>query len=111
MTQNIDFSKLKFNSEGLIPAIAQDSESGAVLMLAWMNLEALQRTVAKGEAVYFSRSRGEIWHKGATSGNRQRVLDISFDCDFDALLLRVQAIGPACHNGTFSCFETVRYEL
>lgn len=111
MTVNIDFSKLNYNSEGLIPVISQDSKSGTVLMLAWMNLEALERTLATGEAVFYSRSRGELWHKGATSGNRQKVLEISFDCDSDALLLKVQAYGPACHNGTESCFDTLRHEL
>ena len=94
-----------WNAEGLAPAIAQDAASGEVLMLAWMNRDSLERTVATGEAVYWSRSRGELWKKGATSGHVQRVLEIRLDCDADALLLRVESVaGIACHTGRRRCF-------
>jgi phosphoribosyl-AMP cyclohydrolase / phosphoribosyl-ATP pyrophosphohydrolase len=95
---------LLWDERGLVPAIVQDGATGQVLMLAYMNEEALQRTLATGETWFWSRSRGELWHKGATSGNTQRVLDVRFDCDADALLLRVQPAGPACHTGHQSCF-------
>lgn len=96
---------LKFNDRGLIPAIAQDHLTRAVLMLAWMSEESIARTLELGEAVYFSRSRNELWHKGSTSGNVQRVLSMHRDCDNDAILLIVEPAGPACHNGTVSCFD------
>lgn len=89
---------------GLLPVVTQDATSGDVLMLAYANREALQLTLERGEAHYFSRSRGELWHKGATSGNRQRVREVRFDCDGDALLYRVESLGPACHTGERSCF-------
>jgi phosphoribosyl-AMP cyclohydrolase len=95
---------LKYDSQGLIPAVAQDAESGEVLMVAWMNAEALRLTRATGEAHFWSRSRGELWHKGATSGNVLRVAEIRVDCDADTLLLRVNPAGPACHTGARSCF-------
>ena len=95
---------LKYDANGLIPAIAQDAESGEVLMVAWMNAEALRLTRASGEAHFWSRSRGELWRKGATSGNVLRVEEIRVDCDADTLLLRVRAAGPACHTGARSCF-------
>jgi phosphoribosyl-AMP cyclohydrolase len=95
---------LKWNSDGLIPAIAQDAASGEVLMMAWMNAEALVLTRATGEAHYWSRSRQALWHKGATSGNVQRVEQILLDCDGDTLLLKVTPAGPACHTGARSCF-------
>lgn len=98
--------QLRFNTEGLIPVIAQDANTKEVLMLAWMNLQALQQTVATGRATYWSRSRGELWRKGDTSGHQQFVQDISYDCDGDTILLTVQQLGAACHNGTRSCFET-----
>ena len=101
---NIDLTKLNFNREGLIPVVAQDAQTGAVLMLAWMNIDALEETLKTGQAVYFSRSRNEMWHKGATSGNTQRIVDVLFDCDADSLLIKVDPAGPACHNGTESCF-------
>jgi len=97
--------ELKWNDQGLIPAIAQDADSGQVLMMAWMNAEALQKTQESGEAVYFSRSRGCLWHKGETSGNTQKVVGIAADCDGDTLLLRVRPTGPACHTGEQSCFH------
>ena len=94
----------KFDAQGLIPAIVQDADSGQVLMMAWMNAESLALTVQTGETHFWSRSRQELWHKGATSGNIQRVVDIHLDCDQDALLVRVQPAGPACHTGAVSCF-------
>jgi phosphoribosyl-AMP cyclohydrolase len=95
---------LKYDIQGLIPAVAQDAESGEVLMVAWMNAEALRLTRASGEAHFWSRSRGELWRKGAISGNVLRVEEIRVDCDADTLLLRVRAAGPACHTGERSCF-------
>lgn len=94
----------KFNSDGLIPAVAQDSATGDVLMMAWMNEEALRQTIETGEATYFSRSRGKLWRKGETSGNTQTVDEILIDCDQDTLLLRVTQKGPACHTDRKSCF-------
>ena len=96
--------QLKWNSAGLIPAILQDAEEGTVLMMAWMNEESLKLTRERGEAVFWSRSRQEIWHKGATSGNVMRVVSIAYDCDGDTLLLQVNPTGPACHTGAKSCF-------
>jgi phosphoribosyl-AMP cyclohydrolase len=93
-----------YNEAGLVPAIVQDVRTQQVLMMAWMNAESLQRTLAIGETVFWSRSRQEFWHKGATSGNTQKVIDISVDCDGDTLLIRVDAAGPACHTGAISCF-------
>ena len=97
---------LKFDEAGLIPAIVQDATSGQVLMLAWMNAESLRLTLEQGETWFWSRSRGELWHKGATSGNTQKVREIYYDCDGDTLLVRVDAAGPACHTGEMSCFFT-----
>ncbi len=94
----------QFDSQGLIPAIIQDVETGQVLMLAWMNAESLAKTLASGETYFWSRSRQELWHKGETSGNIQTVVDIQLDCDQDALLVRVHPAGPACHTGAVSCF-------
>ena len=91
---------------GLIPVIAQDNKSGNVLMLAWMNEEAFERTIRTGKATYWSRSRNELWEKGATSGNTQEVTEISIDCDGDSILLKVNQLGPACHTGQNSCFHT-----
>ena len=95
---------LKWNNDDLIPAIVQDAASGAVLMMAWMNAEALASTQTTGEAHFWSRSRRALWHKGATSGNTQRVTQILYDCDGDTLLLKVIPAGPACHTGAQSCF-------
>lgn len=95
---------LRFNDDGLIPAIAQQHDTGEVLMLAWMNAAALDETIATGRAVYWSRSRGELWRKGESSGQVQRLIDLRIDCDGDALLLRVDQTGPACHTGRRSCF-------
>ncbi len=95
---------LKFNEAGLIPAIVQSEESREVLMMAWMNEESLKRTLETGETWFWSRSRQELWHKGATSGNTQIVSDLYYDCDGDTLLVLVQQKGPACHTGRMSCF-------
>ncbi len=95
---------LKYDSRGLIPAVLQDAENGQILMVAWMNDEALRLTQETGEAHFWSRSREELWHKGATSGNVQRVREIWVDCDADVLLLKVDPAGPACHTGAQSCF-------
>lgn len=95
---------LTFNQAGLIPAIAQDATTNEILMMAWMNAETIQLTQERGEAVFWSRSRQEIWHKGATSGNTLTVKEIRVDCDADVLLLMVDAPGPACHTGATSCF-------
>lgn len=100
-----DIASLKFDAHGLIPAIAQ-SRDGAVLMLAWMNAESLAETLATGEVTYWSRSRGELWRKGATSGHVQRLVELRVDCDRDALLLVVDQTGPACHTDRPSCFYT-----
>lgn len=94
----------RFNTDGLVPAIAQDAASGQVLMLAWMNSEALRLTLETGQAVYWSRSRQALWRKGETSGHTQRVLEVRTDCDQDCLLLRIEQSGPACHTGAPSCF-------
>lgn len=95
---------VKFDSDGLVPAIVQDSTTGQVLMMAWMNKESLHRTIDLGETVFWSRSRQEFWHKGATSGNVQRVMELRVDCDGDTLLVLVDPAGPACHTGAVSCF-------
>jgi phosphoribosyl-AMP cyclohydrolase len=94
----------KYDAHGLVPAIVQDAESKQVLMLAYMNAEALQRTLASGQAHFWSRSRQELWHKGATSGNFQEVVELRIDCDADTLLLLVKPAGPACHTGNTTCF-------
>jgi phosphoribosyl-AMP cyclohydrolase / phosphoribosyl-ATP pyrophosphohydrolase len=96
--------ELKFNEAGLIPAIVQDAGSGQVLMLAYMNSESLQKTIDSGETWFFSRSRSTLWHKGETSGHTQKVVNIRYDCDCDALLLQVEQRGPACHTGAAGCF-------
>lgn len=98
-------ASVRFNSEGLIPAIVQSAETKRVLMLAWMNEESLLLTLERGETVFFSRSRNELWHKGATSGNTQTVLSIELDCDADTLLVHVAEAGPACHTDAESCFD------
>jgi len=99
---------LKFDSSGLIPAIAQDAATGEILMVAWMNAEALARTLESGEAVYWSRSRKKLWHKGEESGNVQKVKQVRADCDRDVLLIKVEQVGgAACHTGYRSCFSWV----
>jgi len=97
-------SQLKFDTAGLIPAIAQDYETKEVLMIAYMNEESLQRTLEGKKACYFSRSRQKLWLKGETSGNFQHIKSIKYDCDADALLLEVEQVGVACHTGNRSCF-------
>jgi phosphoribosyl-AMP cyclohydrolase len=96
--------EIKFDANGLVPAIVQDANTNQVLMLAYMNAESLRLTLEKGETVFWSRSRRELWHKGATSGNIQKVVKIRVDCDADALLILVEPAGPACHTGEPSCF-------
>ena len=102
--ETVAVENLKFDARGLIPAIVQDTESGTVLMLAYMNAESLKLTLETGETNFWSRSRRELWHKGATSGNIQQVVDIRVDCDADTLLVRVSPAGPACHTGELTCF-------
>jgi len=95
---------IQFDERGLVAAIVQDAATRQVLMMAWMNAESVRQTLACGETVFWSRSRQEFWHKGATSGNTQRVLELRVDCDGDTLLLLVEPAGPACHTGEISCF-------
>lgn len=96
---------IKWDAQGLVPAIVQDFHTREVLMMAYMNREALQQTLDRGETVFWSRSRGELWHKGETSGNTQIVKDILIDCDADTLLIMVDPNGPACHTGDETCFH------
>lgn len=96
--------KIRFDPQGLVPAVVQDVKTREVLMVAYMNREALERTIKDGVTWFFSRSRQELWQKGATSGNVQKVAEIRYDCDFDTLLVLVEALGPACHTGHASCF-------
>lgn len=97
--------RIRFNDAGLVPAIAQDARTGAVLMLAWMNDAALAATLATRRGTYWSRSRGELWVKGAISGHLQHVTEVSLDCDGDTVLIQVEQTGPACHTGTPTCFD------
>lgn len=103
MSENRLLSSLVFR-DGLIPAVVQDSTTKNVLMVAWMNTESLQKTLESGETWFWSRSRQELWHKGGTSGNVQKVVEIRYDCDGDTLLVLVEPAGPACHTGKTSCF-------
>ena len=98
-------ARLKRNDQGLVPAVVQQHDTGEVLMLAWMDDEALRRTLTTGRATYWSRSRSEYWVKGETSGNVQHVKSVALDCDGDTLLLRVEQTGPACHTGARTCFD------
>ena len=98
------YEKLKFNSEGLIPAIIQEQSTGRVVMMAWMNRASIESTIATGRTHFWSRSRQKYWMKGEESGNTQAVKDIAFDCDGDTLLIQVEQKGPACHEGYKSCF-------
>jgi phosphoribosyl-AMP cyclohydrolase len=100
----LPLDEIKFDASGLIPAIVQDAGTKDVLMLAYMNKESLQLTLESGATVFWSRSRKELWHKGATSGNVQRVVEIRVDCDQDTLLILVHPAGPACHTGKQTCF-------
>jgi phosphoribosyl-AMP cyclohydrolase len=107
-TERVDQASLlaavRFDAEGLVPAIAQSSDSGEVLMLAYMNREALEETIATGRVCYWSRSRRGLWRKGESSGHTQRLVGLAVDCDGDTLLLQVEQKGPACHTGARSCF-------
>lgn len=107
----LDWERLTFTPEGLIPAIVQDARTKEVLTLAYMNRESLQLTMERGETWFYSRSRQQLWHKGETSGNTQRVVGIRPDCDGDALLVQVIPNGPACHQGTTSCFGESEGEM
>lgn len=102
---DFDLTALRYDATGLLPVVAQDAFTGRVLMLAWANVEAVAKTLATGEAHFWSRSRNSLWRKGESSGNLLRVLSIEHDCDGDSLLLRVQPAGPACHTGATSCFD------
>ncbi len=105
----VEIPQLTYNADGLIPCIVQDVETHEVLMMAWMNAESLAMTLECGETVFWSRSRQEIWHKGATSGNTQKIVELRYDCDADTLLALVHPAGPACHTGATSCFfETLK---
>ena len=101
-----DITSLKFNADGLLPAIAQDAENGDVLMLAWMNAEAVMRTLETGKVTYWSRSRQSFWVKGESSGHVQELVDLRVDCDRDCILVTVRQTGPACHTNRRSCFYT-----
>lgn len=100
-----------WNADGLVPAIAQDADTGRILMMAWMNRQALQATIDSGYAVYWSRSRQQLWHKGESSGHRQKVQELRLDCDADVIVLQIEQIGGiACHTGRQSCFYRVYEE-
>ena len=101
----LNMENIKFDEKGLVPAVVQDFYTGKVLMLAYMNEESLQKTLETGMTWFYSRSRKELWNKGATSGNVQYVKKISYDCDGDALLIEVEQVGAACHTGKYSCFH------
>ena len=103
---SFDVTSLRFNADGLIPAIAQDAESGDVLMMAWMNADAVTKTLESSKVTYWSRSRQAFWVKGETSGHVQELVDFRVDCDRDALLMTVRQTGPACHTNRRSCFYT-----
>ena len=106
-TSNVDdaVARLKFDAAGLLPAVVQDEQDGAVLMVAWMDAEAVRRTLTSGRTWFWSRSRRRYWQKGETSGNVQHVRSVTADCDLDTLLVRVEQVGVACHEGTRSCFS------
>ena len=111
-SQAIPLDKIRYNEQGLVPAIAQDYLDGTVLMMAWMNRESLAKTLATGEAWYWSRSRQELWHKGATSGHFQKIQSLRYDCDSDAILLTIEQVGDiACHTGERSCFHQIDESL
>jgi phosphoribosyl-ATP pyrophosphohydrolase/phosphoribosyl-AMP cyclohydrolase len=107
VSENIRLSAVKFGADGLVPVVTQESRSGDVLMVAYANREALDRTLSTGLAHYFSRSRGRLWQKGETSEHVQRITEVRLDCDGDAVLYRVEQTGPACHTGRRTCFSTV----
>ena len=101
----VEVDALRFGADGLLPAVVVDVDGGEVLMLAWMNRDSLERSLATGRTVFWSRSRGELWEKGATSGHVQRIVDVRVDCDADAIVLTVEQTGAACHTGERSCFH------
>jgi phosphoribosyl-AMP cyclohydrolase len=103
--EEVSLDDVRFDERGLVPAIVQDADNGDVLMMAWMNRAALERTLEEGRTVFWSRSRGELWRKGETSGHVQHVVEIRVDCDADVLLVRAHQIGAACHTGQRSCFH------
>ena len=103
----LELAKIKFDEHGLVPAVVQDVKTNAVVMLAYMNKESLQLTVQTGYTWFWSRSRQELWNKGATSGNLQKVVEMYYDCDGDALLVKAELSGPACHTGEYSCFHNL----
>ena len=100
----MDMPELTYNADGLVPCVVQDADTLEVLMMAWMNEESLELTLERGETVLWSRSRQELWHKGATSGNVQKLVELRYDCDADTLLALVHPAGPACHTGERTCF-------
>ena len=102
--ENFDAATLRYNNDGLIPAIAQDADSHDVLMMAWMNQEAVEKTLATGRVTYFSRSRQALWVKGETSGHVQELVDLRYDCDADCILVLIHQTGTACHTNRRSCF-------
>lgn len=108
VSDNELIESVAFDAQGLVPVITQDSTSGQVLMLAWMNRQALELTLETRRGTYFSRSRSRIWVKGEESGNVQEVISLSLDCDGDAIVMSVQQQGPACHTGSVTCFSRVR---
>ena len=97
-------AKLKFDENGLIPAIAQNETDNKILMMAWMNHESIEKSISEGYATYFSRSRNQLWKKGESSGNLQKIISITADCDYDCILLKVKQVGVACHTAKYSCF-------
>lgn len=105
----MNIEEIKFDEKGLVAAIVQDIATKEVLTLAYMNIESLQKSIATGETWFYSRSRQELWHKGATSGNTQKIVEMKYDCDKDALLVLVEPAGPACHTGAVSCFSERLY--
>ncbi len=106
LNMSFDPAQLKFDNNGLIPAIAQDNETGEVLMMAWMNAESIQKTLETRRVTYWSRSRQSFWIKGETSGHTQELVDFRFDCDKDCILVMINQVGPACHTNRRSCFYT-----
>ena len=104
---SLDLTKIKFDEHGLVPAVVQDVKTKAVVMLAYMNQESLLLTIKTGYTWFWSRSRQELWNKGATSGNLQKVVEMCYDCDGDAILIKAKLSGPACHTGQYSCFHNI----
>jgi phosphoribosyl-AMP cyclohydrolase len=103
--EDVSLDGLRFDERGLLPVIVQDADGGDVLMMAWMNRASIERTLEEGRTVFWSRSRGELWRKGETSGHVQHVVEIRVDCDADVLLVRARQVGAACHTGKRSCFH------